>query len=63
MSLISRVHRMGQKRPVQVYLPVTEDTLEEGMLNTLEAKRKLALAALDLESEVSEVAISGAWRC
>ena len=56
---ISRVHRMGQKRPVQVYLLVTEDTLEEGMLNTLEAKRELALAALDLESDVSEVAISG----
>jgi len=56
---ISRVHRMGQKRPVQVYLLVTEDTLEEGMLNTLEAKRELALAALDLESEVSEIAISG----
>ncbi len=56
---ISRVHRMGQKRPVQVYLLVTEDTIEEGMLNTLEAKRELALAALDLESEVTEVAISG----
>jgi hypothetical protein len=50
---------MGQKRPVQVYLMVTEDTIEEGMLNTLEAKRELALAALDLESEVNEVAISG----
>jgi superfamily II DNA or RNA helicase len=56
---IARVHRMGQKRPVQVYLLVTEDTLEEGMLNTLEAKRELALAALDLESEVSELALSG----
>jgi hypothetical protein len=56
---ISRVHRMGQKRPVQVYLLVTEDTIEEGMLNTLEAKRELALAALDLESEVNEVALSG----
>jgi len=56
---ISRVHRMGQKRSVQVYLLVTEDTIEEGMLNTLEAKRELALAALDLESEVNEVALSG----
>jgi superfamily II DNA/RNA helicase len=56
---IARVHRMGQKRPVQVYLLVTEDTLEEGMLDTLEAKRELALAALDLESKVSELALSG----
>jgi hypothetical protein len=56
---ISRVHRMGQKRPVQVYLLVTEDTIEEGMLGTLEAKRDLAVAALDLESEVSEIAVSG----
>jgi len=56
---IARVHRMGQKRPVQVYLLVTEGTLEEGMLDTLEAKRELALAALDLESEVGELALSG----
>lgn len=56
---ISRVHRMGQRRPVQVYLLVTEDTIEEGMLNTLDAKRELALAALDLESEVNEVALTG----
>jgi superfamily II DNA/RNA helicase len=56
---ISRVHRMGQKRPVQVYLLVTEDTIEEGMLDTLEAKRELALAALDLDSKAGEVALSG----
>jgi hypothetical protein len=56
---ISRVHRMGQKRPVQVYLLVTEDTIEEGMLDTLEAKRELAMAALDLESKAGEVALSG----
>ncbi len=56
---IARVHRMGQKRPVQVYLLVTEGTIEEGMLDTLEAKRELALAALDLDSGVGEVALSG----
>jgi len=38
---------------------VTKDTIEEGMLNTLEARRELALAAVDLESEVGEVALSG----
>ncbi|MFU8856221.1 MAG: DEAD/DEAH box helicase [Deferrisomatales bacterium] len=52
---IARAHRMGQKRPVQVYLLVTQDTLEEGLLGTLAAKHDLALAALDPESEVTEV--------
>lgn len=52
---IARAHRMGQKRPVQVYLLVTEDTLEERLLLTLSAKKELALAALDMGSEVSEV--------
>ena len=58
---ISRAHRMGQKRPVQVYLLVTEETLEESLLGTLSAKKDLALAALDVESEVDEVSlVSGA---
>jgi hypothetical protein len=52
---ISRAHRMGQKRPVQVYLLVTEETIEERLLGTLSAKHDLALAALDVESEVTEV--------
>lgn len=53
---IARAHRMGQTRPVQVYLLVTEDTIEEKLLGTLSAKHDLALAALDLESDVREVA-------
>ena len=52
---IGRAHRMGQKRPVQVFVMVTENTLEESLLNTLASKHALALAALDLESEVTEV--------
>ncbi len=44
---IARAHRMGQKRPVQVYLLVTEGTIEEGLLGTLSAKQDLFLAALD----------------
>jgi len=56
---ISRAHRMGQRRPVQVYILVTEDTIEEGLLSTLSAKRDLALAALDPESPVKEVALTG----
>jgi SNF2 family DNA or RNA helicase len=52
---ISRVHRMGQKRPVQAFLLVTEETLEEKLLGTLSAKHELALAALDPESKVKTV--------
>jgi len=52
---IGRAHRMGQKRKVQVFLLVTEETLEENMLETLSAKHDLALAALDIGSDVSEV--------
>ncbi len=52
---IARAHRMGQTQPVQVYLLVTEDTIEERMLGTLSAKHDLSLAALDVESEATEV--------
>lgn len=52
---IARAHRMGQTNPVQVYILVTEGTLEESLLATLSAKQDLALAALDAESEVDEV--------
>ncbi len=55
---IARIHRMGQSRPVQVFVLVTEDTLEENLLATLSAKRDLALAALDPESKVDEVAVA-----
>ena len=40
---IGRAHRMGQKRQVQVFLLVTEQTIEEQMLATLSAKHDLAL--------------------
>jgi len=52
---IGRAHRMGQKRQVQVYVLVTEDTIEERMLGTLSAKHDLAMAALDVDSDVTEV--------
>ncbi len=52
---IGRAHRMGQKNPVQVYLLVTEKTLEENLLVTLEDKQNLALAVLDSESEVDSM--------
>ena len=44
---IARAHRMGQTQPVQVFVLVTEQTIEENLLATLSAKRDLALAALD----------------
>jgi superfamily II DNA/RNA helicase len=52
---IARAHRMGQKNPVQIFLLVTEDTIEERLLSTLASKQELALAALDVDSDVSEV--------
>jgi len=52
---IARAHRMGQKRNVQVYVLVTEATIEENLLQTLSAKHHLALAALDSESDVDAV--------
>ena len=52
---IGRAHRMGQQQPVQVYVLVTEGTIEESLLNTLSAKKDLALAALDPESDVTQV--------
>ena len=52
---IARAHRMGQRRPVQVYLLVTEETIEEGLLLTLSAKHELAAAVLDPDSDLNEV--------
>ncbi len=52
---IGRAHRMGQKRPVQVYLLVTQGTLEESLLATLAVKQDLSNAALDLESDVTKI--------
>lgn len=52
---IARAYRMGQKRPVSVYILVTEETLEERMLVTLANKQELALAALDPDSDTDEV--------
>lgn len=54
---IARAHRMGQKNPVQVYLLVTEGTIEERLLSTLSAKHDLALAALDMASNVKKVSL------
>jgi len=55
---IARAHRMGQKQPVQVFVLITEQTIEENLLATLSAKHELALAALDPDSDVTEVELA-----
>jgi superfamily II DNA or RNA helicase len=52
---IARAHRMGQKQAVEVYVLVTEETIEENLLVTISAKKELALAALDPASDVDAV--------
>ena len=52
---IGRAHRMGQKRPVQVFVLVTEATIEENMLATLSAKHELFQAVLDPDSSIDEL--------
>jgi superfamily II DNA or RNA helicase len=54
---IGRAHRMGQKRPVQVFVLVTEGTMEENLLTTLSSKHEMALAALDASSKLNAVTI------
>jgi len=56
---IARAYRMGQKQPVQVFILITEETIEERLLSTLSAKHDLALAALDAESDVNQVKLEG----
>ena len=57
---ISRAHRMGQSQPVQVFVLITEETIEEKLLATLSAKHELALAALDkLADSLSRLLAAG----
>jgi hypothetical protein len=56
---IGRAHRMGQTRPVQVFVLVTEGSIEENLLATLSAKHELALAVLDPDSKVEAVDMLG----
>ncbi len=56
---IGRAHRMGQKRSVHAFVLITTGTIEESLLATLAAKRELALAALDPDSDVDRVELAG----
>jgi len=54
---ISRIHRMGQKRPVQIINFVSKGTIEEGMLSVLAFKRSLAAGILD--GGTGEISLGG----
>ncbi len=54
---IGRIHRMGQKRPVQIVNFVAKGTIEEGMLSVLAFKRSLSAGILD--GGQSEIALGG----
>ncbi|MFW6367034.1 MAG: DEAD/DEAH box helicase, partial [bacterium] len=55
---IGRAHRMGQTRPVQVYMLVTADTIEDKMLITLGAKKELFQETLEAGAEEDSVALT-----
>lgn len=58
---MARAHRMGQTSPVQVFLLVTDESIEDRILGTLSAKNEISLAALEFDFEVNEVGLeSGA---
>src|SRR5260370_34636236 len=54
---IARIHRIGQKRPVQVINFVAKGTIEEGMLSVLAFKRSLSAGILDGVS--GEISLAG----
>ncbi len=54
---IGRIHRMGQRRPVQIVNFVAKGTIEEGMLSVLAFKRSLAAGILD--GGTGEISLGG----
>jgi superfamily II DNA or RNA helicase len=54
---IARIHRMGQKRPVQIVNFVAKGTIEEGMLAVLAFKRSLSAGILD--GGTGEISLGG----
>ena len=54
---ISRIHRMGQQRPVQIVNFVAKGTIEEGMLSVLAFKRSLSAGILD--GGAGEISLGG----
>lgn len=54
---IARIHRMGQKRSVQIVNFVSKGTIEEGMLSVLAFKRSLSAGILD--GGTGEISLGG----
>jgi superfamily II DNA or RNA helicase len=54
---IARVHRMGQRKPVQIVNYVAKGTIEEGMLSVLAFKRSLSAGILD--GGAAEISLGG----
>lgn len=54
---IARIHRMGQKRPVQIVNFVAKGTIEEGMLSVRAFKRSLSAGILD--GGTGEISLGG----
>ena len=54
---ISRIHRMGQARPVRIVNFVAKGTIEEGMLSVLAFKRSLSAGILD--GGAGEISLGG----
>lgn len=54
---IGRIHRMGQKRPVQIVNLIAKGTIEEGMLSVLAFKRSLSAGILD--GGIGEISLGG----
>jgi len=54
---IARIHRMGQKRSVQIVNFVAKGTIEEGMLSVLAFKRSLSAGILD--GATGEISLGG----
>lgn len=52
---IARAHRHGQKEPVYVVNLIAQGTIEERILDTLQAKRAIFDAALSEESDVTDL--------
>jgi len=54
---IARIHRIGQKRPVQIVNFIAKGTIEEGMLSVLAFKRSLSAGILD--GGTGEISLGG----
>lgn len=57
-QVTDRIHRIGQKNAVNIYLPIFKNTIDEYVFFSLEDKRKEILKVIDNESYTSNVSES-----